>query len=177
MAEQIPYWQRPRAWIGLIALITLLIFLYFFAPFESYVIENVPKARFHNVLFWFSAVVAVIGFGLAHWQSFRRHIFQSSAGIPAVELVFDTLQISILTAVILCAGATLQAVEMLSEQLLFTGVAEGQSFGERILTILLLIILAILFYLLHLVVRAFRLGWQPRRPPPRAPSGTSSPPS
>ena len=62
MAEQIPYWQRPRFWIGLIALIILLIFLNFFEPFEKYVIQYVPQARFHNVLFWFSAVVAVIGF-------------------------------------------------------------------------------------------------------------------
>jgi len=31
-----------------------------------------------------------------------------------------------------------------------------------------LVILAIIFYLLHYVVRAFRSGWTPRRAPPRA---------
>ena len=177
MADQMPYWQRPRFWIGLIALIILLIFLNFFEPFEKYVIQYVPQARFDNVLFWFSAVVAVIGFGAAHWQSFRRHIFGVSGRIPVEDLVFDTLQISILGAVILLAGATLQEVEMLSQQLLFQELAVEQSFVERILTIFLLIILAILFYLLHIVVRAFRTGWQPRRPPPRGPSSAGNPSS
>ena len=48
------------------------------------------------------------------------------------------------------------------------------AFGEKILAIILLVILAILFYLLHHAVRGFRVGWQPRRPPPRVSSGSSS---
>jgi hypothetical protein len=37
----------------------------------------------------------------------------------------------------------------------------------RLLAIFLLIILVLLFYLLHYVVRALRLGWRPRSAPPR----------
>ena len=167
MAEATPRMQQPRFWIYLIALIIGLIFLYFFQPFESYIKENVPNARFHNVIFWFAALVGVIGFAISHWQSFRRYILAPGGGINVEGLVFDTLQISILTAVIFCAGATLQAVEMLGEHLLLRGGAIAQTFGERVLTILLLILLAIVFFLLHMLVRAFRTGWQPRRPPRR----------
>ncbi len=170
MAEERLFWYSIGFWIKIVALVILLIFLYFFQPFEQYIIENVPRVRFHRVIFWFAALVGVIGFALSHWQSFRRHILHSSGRIKVEELAFDTLQISLLTSVIISAGATLQAVEMLAEFLLFQEMEVEQTLGERILTILFFIILTIGFYLLHMVVRAFRKGWQPRRPPPRSPS-------
>jgi hypothetical protein len=80
-------------------------------------------------------------------------------------LVFDTLQVSILIAVIFCAGATLQAVAMLAEHLMSAAPIIGSGLGENLLAIVLLVIMAVLFYLLHHVVRAFRDGWQTRRPP------------
>jgi hypothetical protein len=42
------------------------------------------------------------------------------------------------------------------------------AFGEKLLAIFLLIILAVIFYLLHYVVRALRTGWRPQSAPPRA---------
>ncbi len=87
-------------------------------------------------------------------------------------LLFDSLQVSILVAVIFCAGGTLQAVAMLGEHLVGRGAIVGGEFGEKLLAIILMVILAILFYLLHHVVRAFRDGWTTRRAPPR--SSTSS---
>ena len=169
MAETTSFWHRPRFWVFFIALIIFLIFLYYFKPFSDYIIANLKNARFHNVIFWFSALVAVLAFAMSHWQSFKRHILRGGGEVNVEALVFDTLQISIMTVVILCAGAILQSVELLSEDLLLREVAVGQ-FGGRILTIVLLIVLAVLFYLLHLVVRAFRIGWKPSRPPRR---GTS----
>ena len=46
-----------------------------------------------------------------------------------------------------------------------------------VLSVVLLVILSIVFYLLHLVVRAFRIGWRPRRPPRTASQrpGSSAP--
>ena len=88
-------------------------------------------------------------------------------------MVFDTLQISILIAVIFCAGATLQAIEVLAEHLIGREEIIGGEFGEKLLAIILLVILAIVFYLLHFAVRAFRVGWTPRRPPPRTSSSSS----
>ena len=173
MADTTSFWLRPRFWVYFIALIIFLIFLYYFKPFADYISANLKNARFHNVIFWFSALVAVIAFAMSHWQSFKRHILRGGGEVNVEALVFDTLQISIMTVVILCAGAILQSVELLSEHLLLQEVAVPQTFGGRILTIVLLIILAFVFYLLHLVVRGFRIGWKPSKPPRRGPSPSS----
>lgn len=152
-----------------VAVIIGLIFLYFYQPFETYLVERIPHVHFSNVIFWFACLVAVIGYVFAHWQSFRHHIFGGSGALDAESLVFDTLQVAILTAVIFSAGATLQAIVMLGEHLMNRGPIIDGAFGEKLLAIVLLVILAILFYLLHHLVRAFRSGWAPRRPPPRVP--------
>jgi len=159
--------RRPRFWITVIALIILLIFLYFYPPFEAYLVENIPNVRFSNVVFWFASLVGVIGYVVAQWQSFRTEIFRNVSELRVEQLVFDTLQASILIAVIFCAGATLQAVEMLGEHLVDRGPIIDPAFGEKLLAIVLLVILAILFYLLHFVVRGFRGGRSQRRLPPR----------
>ncbi len=173
MANEPESRRRPRCWIGLIAIIILLIFLYFYQPFESYVTASIPNVHFSNVVFWFASLVGVIGYAIAHWQSFRRNIFRSATELDAEGLVFDTLQVAILIAVIIGAGATLQAVVMLGEHLVNRGTIIGPAFGEKLGAIILLVILTIVFYLLHLAVRAFRVGWHPRKPPPRVSSSGS----
>jgi hypothetical protein len=119
-------------------------------------------------LFWFASLVAIVSFAVSHWQSFRKSIFQGVTESNAQDLVFDTLQIAVLVAVILCAGATIQAVEMLGVHLMNDGSVIDAEFGRRLLSVFLLVVLAVLFYLLHRVVRAFRLGWRHRWTPPRA---------
>ncbi len=165
--------NRPRFWIVLVGIVIVLIFLYFYAPFESYVSDSIGEIRARNVIFWFAALVGAVGYAIAHFASFRRTILRRSGEIDAEGLVFDTLQIAILIAVIISAGATLQAVEMLGEHLIERGQIIGSAFGEKLLAVAILIILAVVFYLLHHLVRAFRGGWHPRRPPPRASSGGS----
>jgi len=155
-----------RYWIWLVALVILLIFLYFYRPFESYLIASIPNIHFSNVIFWFASLVGVIAFVIAHWQSFRQNILRNVTELDAGKLVFDTLQIAILVAVILCAGATLQAVEMLAEILVRRDPVIGAEFASTFVSIVVLVILAVLFYLLHHVVRAFRDGWGTKRPRP-----------
>ena len=182
MNDEVSHWRRPRPWIVLVAVAIALVFLYFYKPFEAYVLERIPGVHFSNVLFWFASLVAVVAYVIAHWQSFRRQMFRDSGELDATALVYDTLQIAILVAVIFFAGAVIQATEMLSELLMATG--EGAAggpeigFGARIVSIVVMVILAILFYLLHHLVRALRTGWRPRRPPPRtAGADRSRPPS
>ena len=161
---------RPRGarfWIVLVGIVILLIFLYFYQPFQDYLSAAIPNVHFSNVLFWFASLVGVIAYAVAHWQSFRQNIFKAATELDVEGLVYDTLQIAILVAVVFTAGATLQAVEMLGEHLVAGGPVIDASFGRRLLSIVLLVILAILFYLLHQLVRAFRRGWRPRKPPPR----------
>ena len=171
MARDSDSWPGPRLWILGVGLIILLIFLYFYQPFEEYVAKGIRHVRSDNVIFWFASAVGVIGYFIAHWQTFRRNVWRRVSDLDVETLVFETLQVAILIAVILCAGATLQAVVMLSEHLIGGGAIIASGFGDRLLSIILLVILAILFYLLHHVVRAFRHGWQYRRQPPRKSSG------
>ena len=112
--------------------------------------------HFSNVVFWFASLVGVVGYVIAHWSSFRNRIFRPVGELDAESLVFDSLQVAILVAVIFCAGATLQAVEMLGEHLVNRGPILDGAFGEKLLAIILLVILAVLFFLLHFAVRAFR---------------------
>ncbi len=172
MAKEPVARRAAKFWIVLAGAVVLAIFLYFYEPFENFLTESIPNVRFGNVIFWFASVVGVVGYAAAHWQSFRRNIIRSAARLEVDGLVFDTLQISILIAVIFCAGATLQAIEVLAEHLIGREEIIGGVFGEKLLAIVLLVILAILFYLLHVAVRAFRVGWTPRRPPPRATSSS-----
>ena len=166
--------NRPRFWIVLVGIVIVLIFLYFYGPFERYVSDSITEIRARNVIFWFAALVGAAGYAIAHFASFRRTIFRRTGELDAEGLVFDTLQIAILIAVIIAAGATLQAVEMLGEHLIDQGAIIDPVFGRRLLSVIVLVILAILFYLLHLVVRAFRVGWRPRRPPRPASSRPGS---
>ena len=182
MNDEVSRWRRPRPWIALVAVVVALVFLYFYKPFETYLLEHIPGIHFSNVLFWFASLVGVVAYVIAHWQSFRGQVFRDGGELDATALVYDTLQIAILVAVIFFAGAIIQAIEMLSE-LLMTPVGDGAGtaaeigFGARIVSIVVMVILAILFYLLHHLVRALRTGWRPRRPPPRAGSDRSRPPS
>lgn len=160
--------KQQQFWIAVVAVIILLIFLYFYRPFETYLVAHIPFIHFSNVVFWFASLIGIAAYAFAHWQSFRNEIFRNVAELNVDTLVFDTLQAAILVAVIFCAGATLQAIEVLSEYFVSRGPIFDAVFGERLLAIVLLVILALLFYLLHYAVRALRTGWRQRTAPPRA---------
>ncbi len=166
MTEQFTVSRRPRFWITVVAIVIGLIFLYFYAPFEKFLVEAIPNARFSNVFFWFVSAVGIITYVVSHWSSFRQSLSSQVTSLDVSTLVFDTLQISILIAVIFLAGATLQAVAMLAMHLMGSGPIVGAGLGENLLAIVLLLIFALLFYLLHHLVRAFRDGWTARSAPP-----------
>jgi hypothetical protein len=157
---------KQQLLIGTVAAIILLIFLYFYRPFETYLIAHIPYIHFRNVVFWFASLVGIIAYAFAHWQSFRGEIFRNVTELHVDTLVVDTLQAAILVAVIFCAGATLQAIEVLSEYFVNRGPIFDVAFGEKLLAIVLLVILAVIFFLLHYAVRALRVGWRPRGAPP-----------
>ncbi len=159
--------RRPRFWITLVALVIALIFLYFYPPFEKFLKGAIPNIHFTNVVFWFASVVGVIAYVVAHWSSFRHTLSSKVTSLDVSTLVFNSLQISILIALIFLAGAALQAVAMLALHLTGDGPIVGSGLGENLLAIVLLLILSLLFYLLHFLVRSSRLGWTARRAPPR----------
>lgn len=172
MAQQTVTQARTRFWFALIAIIIFLIFLYFYAPFEALLVGSIPNIHFDNVVFWVASVVGILAYIVAHWQSFRRNIFRHVSELNAEDLVFDALQSAILVAVILFAGATLQAVANLAVHLMERGKIIDPVFGKNLLAIVLLVIFVVLFFLLHYLVRAFRNGGQKRSRLPRVTSGS-----
>ena len=160
--------KQEQFWIWVVAIIIVLVFLYFYRPFETYLVAHIPLIHFSNVVFWFSSLVGIVAYAFAHWQSFRSEIFRNVAELNVDTLVFDTLQAAILVSVIFCAGGTLQAIEVLSEYFVNRGPIFDAAFGEKLLAIFLLVIFAVIFFLLHYVVRTLRTGWRPRSAPPRA---------
>lgn len=172
MAQEASNWRGPKSWIILVGVIILLIFLYFYPPFEAYLLAHIPNIRFNNVVFWFASLVGVIAYAVAHWQALKQHILRSQGELQVEALVFDVLQTAIMTAMIFTAGATLQALVALSAYLITSGPIFDRAGGEKLLSIVLLLILTVLFYLLHYLARAIRSGRHPRRPP-RQVSATS----
>ncbi len=168
-----PY--RPRFWIVILGIVILLVFLYFYQPFEVYLSDGIANIHANNVVFWFASLVGVIGYAVAHWQTFRRNMSSQAKTLEVDRLVFDTLQIGILVAVIFSAGAILQAIAMLGAHVIERGPIFDPVMGRRVLAIILLVIMAVAFYLLHAMVRAFRSGWRPKRPPAQmSPTGRAS---
>ncbi len=171
MAQESPTGFKLKFWLSIIAAIIFLVFIYFYQPFEKFLVGAIPAIHFENVIFWFASVIGIIGYAVAHWQSFKKNILANISDFDVGRLVFDTLQTSIFVAVILCAGAIVQAVAILAVQLTSFASSSGDGIGTNLVAIVLLVIFALLFYLLHHVVRAFRDGRQLRR---RHPGSASS---
>src|SRR5579863_8945025 len=142
---------QQHFWIAIVAIIILLIFLYFYRPFEAYLTAHIPLIHFSNIVFWFASLVGLVAYAVAHWQSFKAEIFRNVTQLNVDTLVFDTLQAAILVATIFCAGGTLQAIEVLGEHFIDRGPIIDAAFGGKLLSIILLILLAVVFYLLHYV--------------------------
>ena len=174
MAQETVGPRRPRFLIVGVGVIILLVFLYFYRPFEEYFTEGIRDVDSSNIVFWSASLVGILAYMIAHWRSFRHNIFRGVTHLDIEALVFDTLQIAILVAAIFCAGAILQEIEMLAEHLINRGTIIGPVFGGGLLSIIFLFILAVAFYLLHRMVRGFRVGWRPGKTPPRM-SSTGAP--
>ena len=167
MAQVTEGLRSLRFWIVVVGLVILAVFVYFYPPFEKLVSDSIRGLASSTIVFWFAAFVGVVAYVIAHWQSFRQHFFRRVNDLDAEGLVFDTLQVALLVALILCAGGILQLIEMLSLHLIDKGTVLDPLFGRKLLAMIVLVILAIGFYLLHRMVRAFRLGRRPGRTPPR----------
>lgn len=167
MAQDTEGVRSLRYWIVVVGLVILAVFVYFYDPFEKLISDSLRGLAASTIVFWFAAFVGVVAYVIAHWASFRQHFFRRVNDLDAEGLVFDTLQIALLVALILCAGSILQVIEMLSAHLINKGTILDPQFGRKLLAIIVLVILAIGFYLLHRMVRAFRLGRRPNRSPNR----------
>lgn len=149
-------WQWFWTLVGFLVFIIVLIFLYFYEPFESLFNLVVYGIGFDNAIFWAALIVGIVGFCLYHWHAYRVHIVQQQS---IESMVLSSLRGSTFTAILLSAGATLQAVQILCVYLLQRDYALDAGFGKRLAAVVALVILTgvfcIIFWLLK-ILRAAR---------------------
>jgi hypothetical protein len=145
-------WRWFWTLVGFLVLIVVLIFLYFYQPFEDLFFLIVYGVRFENVIFWVALVIGIIGFCAYHWRAYRVHIVEQQR---VDSMVLTSLRGSAFIAILLSAGAALQAVLTLCVTLLREGYALESGFGKQLAAIVALVILTgafcIIFWLLKIV--------------------------
>ena len=145
-------WQWFWTLVGFLLLILVLIFLYFFQPFEDLFTLVLNGVSYSNAIFWVALVVGIIGFCTFHWHAYKVHIVQQRS---VESMVLTSLRGSTFTAILLSGGATLQAVQNLCVFLLQNGYVFDSNFGKRIAATIALVtitgIFCVIFWLLKLI--------------------------
>ena len=106
-------WQWFWALAGYVIYIIVLIFLYFYKPFEDLFNLVVYGLSYENSIFWAGLIIGIVGFCAYHWRAYRLHIVQQQS---VETMVQASLKGSTFTAILLSASAALQAVQI--EQIL-----------------------------------------------------------
>lgn len=148
-------WQWFWTLVGFIVYIVVLIFLYFFKPFETLFVTIVNGLSYDNAIFWAVLVIAIIGFCTFHWRAYRLHIVQQNS---IERMVMSSLRGSTFTAILLSAGATLQSVQILCHYLLAEGYSLGAEFGKHLAAVVALVILTGVFCIIFWLLRVIRLS-------------------
>lgn len=150
-------WQWFWTLVGFIVYIIVLIFLYFFKPFEDLFVTVINGISYDNAIFWAVLIIAIVGFCAYHWRAYRLHIVQQNS---IESMVMSSLRGSTFIAIMLSAGAALQAVQILCRYLLQDGYDLGGEFGKHLAAVLALVILTgvfcIIFWLLRVIHMARR---------------------
>ena len=145
-------WQWFWTLVGFLVYIVVLIFLYFYKPFEDLFTLVVNGLAYDNAIFWAVLIVAIVGFCGYHWRAYRLYIVEQRS---IERMVLASLRGSTFVAVLLSAGATLQAVQILCVYLLQDDFGIGSEFGVRLAAVVALVILTgifcIIFWLLRIV--------------------------
>ena len=95
-------WQWFWTLVGFVLFIVVLIFLYFYKPFEDLFNLAVNGIGFDNVIFWVALVIGIVGFGAYHWRAYRIHIVRERS---IESMVLSSLRGSTFVAILLSGGA------------------------------------------------------------------------
>ena len=146
-------WQWFWTVVGFILFIIVLIFLYYYAPFEQLFVLVLEGVSFSNVIFWAALIVGIVGFCVFHWHAYRLHVArQHSVDV----MVLSSLRGSTFTAILLSGGATLQALQILCVYLLNEGHLVDGEFGKRLGAVIALVVLTALFCLIFWLLKVLR---------------------
>lgn len=146
-------WQWFWTVVGFILFIIVLIFLYYYAPFEQLFVLVLNGISFSNVIFWVALIVGIVGFCVFHWHAYRLHVGrQHSVDV----MVLSSLRGSTFTAILLSGGATLQALQILCVYLLGEGHLVDGEFGKRLGAVVALVVLTALFCVIFWLLKIIR---------------------
>lgn len=148
-------WQWFWTLVLFAVYIVVLVFLYFYKPFEVLFTSVLNGISYDNAIFWVVIITGILGFCLYHWQAYRLHI----VGENSVEaMVLSSLRGSAFIAVLLSGGAMLQALQILCVFLLKQGYALNQEFGERLAAVVALLVVTAAFYVIFWLLKFVRPG-------------------
>ena len=146
-------WQWFWTLVGYIALIIVLVFLYYYQPFEDLFNVILNGISFSNIIFWVAVIVGIIGFCVFHWQAYRVHIVKQH---NVEAMVLSSLAGSTFTAILLSGGAALQALQILCVYLLSDNYSLGAEFGRRLFAVIALLVLTGIFCIIFWLLKVLR---------------------
>jgi hypothetical protein len=151
-------WRLFWALVGYVAFIVVLIFLYFYKPFEDLFTLVINGLGYDNAMFWVVLIAGIVGFCGYHWRAYRLYIVQRHS---VDGMVLASLRGSTFIAVLFCAGAAAQSMQILCVYLLQDGHTLGAEFGARLGAVIGLVILTVVFCLIYWLLRVVRQASAP----------------
>ena len=146
-------WRLFWALVGYVAFIVILIFLYFYKPFEDLFTLVINGLGYNNAIFWVVLIAAIVGFCGYHWRAYRLYIVQRRS---VDGMVLASLRGSAFIAILLCAGATAQSMQILCIYLLQNEYTLDAEFGARLGAVVALVILTVVFCLIYWLLKVVR---------------------
>ena len=146
-------WRLFWALVGYVAFIVILIFLYFYKPFEDFFTLVINGLGYDNTMFWVVLLAGIIGFCAYHWRAYRLYIVQQHS---VDGMVLASLRGSAFIAVLFCAGAAVQSMEILCVYLLQPSYTLGAEFGSRLGAVFALVVLTVVFCLIFWLLKIIR---------------------
>ncbi len=146
-------WRLFWALAGYVAFIVILIFLYFYKPFEDLFTLVINGLGYDNAIFWIVLIAGIVGFCGYHWRAYRLYIVQRHS---VDGMVLASLRGSAFVAILFCAGAAAQSMQILCVYLLQSGYTLGAEFGSRLGAVVALVILTVIFCLIYWLLKVAR---------------------
>ncbi len=146
-------WQWFWTLVGFIIFIIVLIFLYFYQPFDDLFTLVINGLGFDNAIFWVALIIGIVGFCVYHWHAYRVHIVRQHS---IESMVLSSLRGSTFTAILLSGGAALQAVQILCIYLLQEGYTLDAEFGKRLAAVVALVVLTGVFCIIFWLLKVMR---------------------
>jgi hypothetical protein len=146
-------WRLFWALVGYLAFIVILIFLYFYKPFEDFFTLVINGLGYDNAMFWVVLIAGIVGFCGYHWRAYRLYIVQRRS---IDGMVLASLRGSAFIAILFCAGAAAQSMQILCVYLLQPGYTLGAEFGARLGAVVALVILTGVFGLIYWLLKVIR---------------------